>query len=76
MEKKICFILDAYNPGERGEQTSVQRLTAPLPHRQGAIAFIDGVKGASRRTAQSDLTVILKSVIFGLTSIILVILGR
>ena len=45
VEKKICFILDAYNPGGRGEQTSVQRLTTPLPHRWGAIAFIDGVRG-------------------------------
>ena len=71
MERKVCFILDAGNQG-RG-QTPVQRPT-PLPDNQWARAFIDGGRGLRAETSQSALTVILKLVISGLTSVILIVL--
>ena len=71
MERKVCFILDAGNQG-RG-QTPVQRPT-PFPDNQWARAFIDGGRGLCAETAQSALTVILKLVISGLTSVILIVL--
>lgn len=45
------------------------------PTQAGGKSFYRQSEGASCRRAESDLTVILKSVICGLTSIILVILG-
>ena len=72
MEKKVCFILDAGNCG--GGRTPVQRLTPPTDN-QWARAFIGGGRGLHAETAQSALMVILKLVIGGLTSVILIVLG-
>ena len=60
-----------------GGQTPVQRLTLPTPtDHQWARAFIDGGRGLHAEIAQSTLTVILKLVIGGLTSIILIVCSR
>ena len=72
VEKKVCFILDAGNG--RGGLTPVQRPTPPTDN-QGARAFIDRRRGLHAETAQAALTVILKLVIGGLTSILLIVLG-
>ena len=55
----------------------VQRLTLPPPppDNQWAKAFVDGGRGIHAETVQSSLTVILKLVLGGLTSIILVVLS-
>ena len=47
----------------------------PTPDNQGARAFIDRRRGLHAETIQSALTVILKLVIGGLTSLILLVLG-
>ena len=73
MERTVCFILDAGNR-RWGRQIPVQRLT-PLPDSQGARAFIDRGRRLHEETAQSALTVILKLVTGGLTSVILIVLG-
>ena len=74
MERKVCFILDAGSWG--GGWTSVRKLTLPPPHQnQWARAFIGGGKGLHVETAQSALTVILKLVIGGLTSVLLTVLS-
>ena len=52
----------------------VQRLTPPA-NNQGARAYIDRGRGLHAETAQSAPTVILKLVIGGLTSVILIVLG-
>ena len=55
-------------------------LSKGRPHRtptdnQGARAFIDGGRGLHAETARSELTVILKLVTGGLTSVILIVLS-
>ena len=70
VERKACFILDVSN-GEWGE-APVQRPT-PSADNQGARVFIDRQRGLHAETAQSALTVILKLVIGGLPSIILIV---
>ena len=60
--------------GAGGVAMPVQRLT-PLSNNQWARAFIGCGKGRHAETAQSALTVILKLVIGGLASIILIVLG-
>ena len=47
----------------------------PPPDNRGARAFIGGGKGLHVETVQSALTAILKSVIGGLTSILLIVLS-
>ena len=63
----------------KGGWVSIQRPTlphlSPLPENQWARAFIDRERGLHAETAQSVLTVILKLVIDGLTSVILTALG-
>ena len=58
-----------------GGRTPVQRPTPPSPDNQGARAFIDRGRGLHAETAQPALTVILKLVISGLTSVISIVLG-
>ena len=57
-----------------GGQTPVQRPTPPTDN-QWATAFIDRGRGQHAEIAESALTVILKLVISGLTSVILILLG-
>ena len=80
MERKVCIILDASNArgwggGQRGRRIEVDFCQRPTPaaDNQGIIAFID--KGEGYTQKQSALTVILRSVIRGLTSVILVTLN-
>ena len=54
---------------------SPPRPPATSRNNQGARAFIDGGRGLHAETAQSALTVILKLIIGGLTSVILIVLG-
>ena len=72
VERKVCFILDASN--RRGGRTSVQRAT---PHHWRSVgkSFYRWREGLHVETAQSALTVILKLVIGGLTSVILILLS-
>ena len=60
--------------GEGGGHLSKGPLPSP-PHKQEVRVFIDRVGGGGK-TAQSSLTVISKLIISGLTSVILVVLGR
>ena len=71
-KKKVCLILHAGNVG--GGQTAVQRLLPlpQLPDNQEARAFIDRGRGLHTETARSALTVILKLVIGGLTTLVVV----
>ena len=73
MERKVCFTLDAGNWW--GGWTPVQRPTSPTPDSQWARAFIDRGRRLRAETAQSALTVILKLVIGGLTSVISIVLS-
>ena len=57
--------MDAGNQGE----------LCPPPDNQGARALIDRGRGLCAETAQSAQTVILKLVLGGLTSVILIVLG-
>ena len=59
----------------RGGRTPVQRPTPHPTDNQGARAFIDGGRGLHAETAQSALRVVLKLVIGGLTSVILIVLS-
>ena len=64
VEKKVCFILDVGNWWRKAAICTKAR------------AFIDRSGGGTcRNTVQSATTVILKLVIGGLTSVILVVLG-
>ena len=56
-------------------RTPVQRPTPPSPDNQGARAFIDRGRELHAETIQSALTVILKLVIGGLTSVISIVSG-
>ena len=73
--KGKCFILEASNWW--GGRIPVQRPTPPMPptNNQGARAFIGEGRGLHAETARSALTVILKLVIGGLPSVILVVLS-
>ena len=79
MERKVCFILDTGNRGwGEGGRLSKGQLPlspAPPPDNQPTRAFIDGGRGLYVETAPSALTVILKLVIGGLTSVILIVLS-
>ena len=61
-------------PATRGRGAPVQRLTSHTDNQAVGGAFIDGGRGLRAETAQSALTVILKLVISGLTSVILIVL--
>ena len=67
-----------WQPWGEGGPTAVQTLIPsahPPPENQGARAFTERGRGLHAETAQSALTVILKLVIGGLTSIILIVLS-
>ena len=72
VERKVCFILDA---GNRGWGRDPCPKADSLPDNQGARAFIDRGRGLHAEIIQSALTVIVKLVICGLTSVILISLG-
>ena len=77
-ERKVCFILDAGSWWRGRWWKSVQRPTPATWQPVGQELFYRqtlGVVGATCRTAELSLTVIFKSVIGGLTSIILIVLG-
>ena len=77
MERKVCFTLDVSNWGGGGGgagQTPVQRLT-PLTDNQWARASIGRERGLHTETAQAALTITLKLIIGGLTSVILIVLS-
>ena len=73
MERKVCFLLDVSN--QRRRQTPVQ---GPIPSpllpttSSWAGAFIGRGRGLHAETARSALTVILKLVIGGLTTLVVV----
>ena len=81
VKRKVCFILEASKQGgEGGRQARVQR-SLPTDN-QWAKAFKGEFQGCTGRgrglhaeTAQSALTIILKLVIGGLTSDILIVLS-
>ena len=75
VERKVCFHSDACNWLGEGWQKPIQRSTPPLLTTSGARAFIDRQRGLHAETAQSALTVILKVVTGGLTSVILIVSG-
>ena len=62
--------------GGEGRADTCPKANSPTTDNQGARAFIDGGRWLHVKTAQSALTVILKLVIGGLTSIILIVLRR
>ena len=77
VERKVCFILDAGNWGW-GQWTPVQRPTpppSPSCDTLGVRAFIGEGRGLHAERAQAALTVILKLVIGGLTSVILIVIS-
>ena len=72
---KVCFILEARKWWlEVGGWTPVRR-SAPLPGQPVGKSFDKHREGLHAETAQSALTVILKLVTGGLTSIILIVLS-
>ena len=73
MERKVCFILDASS--QWGRWTPVPRPFPHPPDTQWARASVGRGRGLRADRAQSALTVILKLVIGGLTSIILIVLS-
>ena len=77
MERKVCFILDASNCGGGGTvgKTPIQRPTPTPADNQRARAFIGKGRALHAETAQPTLTVILKLVISGLTSVTLIVLS-
>ena len=78
MERKVCFISDASNwAGEGGRPSRGRHPSTPNHHHRQSLgkSFCRWREGLHAETAQSALTVILKLVIGGLTSIILVVLG-
>ena len=75
MERKICFILDASNQGgKEGRVDSCPKADSTPPPETGHKSFYRQREGLHVETAQSALTVILKLVIGGLTSVILIAL--
>ena len=73
MKRKVCFILDASS--QWGRWTPVPRPFPHPPDTQWARASVGRGRGLRADRAQSALTVILKLVIGGLTSIILIVLS-
>ena len=73
MERKVCFMLDASS--QWGRWTPVPRPFPHPPDTQWARASVGRGRGLRADRAQSALTVILKLVIGGLTSIILIVLS-
>ena len=73
MERKVCFILDAGS--QWGSWTPVQRPFPHPPDSQWARDSIGRGRGLRADGAHSALTVILKLVNGGLTSIILIVLS-
>ena len=72
---KVCFILEAGKWWlEVGGWTPVRRL-APLPGQPVGKSFDKHREGLHAETAESALTVILKLVTGGLTSVILIVLS-
>ena len=69
VERKVCFILEASNHG--GVWTPVQKPTPhPLCWQSVGKCFIGWRRGIHAETVRSALTVIVKSVIADLTSVI------
>ena len=75
MERKVCFILDPSSREERGEGRLLSKDGFPLTDKQWARVFIDRGMGLCAETAQLALAVILKLIISGLISIILIVLS-
>ena len=75
VERKVSFILDASDWGWGGEGGQLSKGQLPSTDDQWARAFIDRGRGLHAETAHSSLTVILKVVIDGLTSVILIALS-
>ena len=74
VERKVYFISDVGNCGWGGVDVCLQADSPPPLATSGARGFLHRM-GLYAETAQSALTVILKSVISGLISIIFVVLG-
>ena len=72
-ERKVCFILDAGN--RRVWDRCLSKGWLPVPHSQSVGKSFYRWRGLHAETAQSALTVILKLVIGGLLSIILIVLS-
>ena len=74
VERKVCFILDASNWG--GEIDLCPKADSlPAPRQSGGKSFYRQREGLHAERAQSALTVFLKLVISGLTSVILIVLS-
>ena len=74
VERNIYFILDASMWWAGGGWAPVQRLTASSLDNEWTRPFTDRGRGLCVETAESAMTVILKLVIGGLTSVILIVL--
>ena len=72
VERKVCFILEACNWRKGGLLLKGQLLTDSGKSFKGGLSGCAGQGSATRRTAHSALTVILRLVIGGLISTILV----
>ena len=77
---KFAFYVGGWQLGQWGGLLFKDRVPLPLTHRPAndnpwPRVFIDGGRGFHAETAQSPLKVILKLVISGLKSIILIVLG-
>ena len=79
-ERKVCFPLLCHHPGcwQLGSVAgllSCLKADSPRADNQWTRAFIDRGMGLHAETAWSALIIILKLIICGLTSIILIVLG-
>ena len=75
VEKKVCFILDSGNAGDRRGGGAVQSPTALTPQQARRKSFYRQRRVLHTETAQSALTVILRLVTGALISGILIVLG-
>ena len=76
VEREVCFIWDAGNQGwESGGRAVSCPKADSLPLQPVGKSFYRLREGLHAETAQAALTVILKLVIHGLTSVILIVLG-
>lgn len=76
MERKVCSMLDTGNQGREGVgQMPVQRPHPPPIDNQWERAFIGQGRGLHAEIAPSALKVILKLIISGLISVILIVLS-
>ena len=71
---KVCFILDA-GKGEGREGGLLSKVNSLHPDKQWARAFVDRGRGLHSETAQSAQMLILKVVIGGLPTVILIVLS-